>query len=83
MSEKKPRGGGSVKWTTPEQLDYLESLKPAYLAAQNKGGKKFSDFWSTVYEYFFQNWPPDAPTEEEKCKGVTEQDKAKALKSVS
>jgi len=83
MSTKKPRGGGSTKWTTDEQLAYLISQKSAYQAAQMGGGSKFSNFWASVYEYWFQHWPPSDLTDDEKAKGVTEEIKAAGIKAVS
>lgn len=83
MAHKNPRGGGSIKWTTPEQLAYLESQKPLYHSAQLNGGKKFSDFWVSVFENFFVKWPLHELTEEEKGEGMTIEGQAKALRAVS
>jgi hypothetical protein len=83
MSTNKTRGGGSAQWTTAEQLAYLKSQVPAYQAAQTRRGKKFSDFWATVFEYWFQHWPPDKLTDEDKENDITEENKADSLKTVS
>lgn len=78
MSASKSDG---PNWTTKEQFTYLHSKKPMYEAAQNNG-KKFSDFWATVFEYFFTHWPPPTLTAEEKAEGLTDRFHADALKLV-
>jgi hypothetical protein len=82
-SSKKSRGGGSAKWTTPEQLIYLEDKKSDYHAAQLSGGKRFSNFWVSVFEGYFAEWPLPELTEEEKAAGMTNTVSANALKAVS
>jgi hypothetical protein len=71
-----------TQWTTPEQLAFLQSRLPDYQAAQTQGGRKFSGFWATVFEYWFIHWPPGVLTEQEKADGMTEQEKATAAKKV-
>jgi hypothetical protein len=83
MVEKKQQGGGNAQWTTDEQLAYLKSQSGAYQAAQARPGRKFSDFWVTVFEYWFQHWPLDELTETEKEEGLTKEDQARTVKAVS
>jgi hypothetical protein len=83
MSSSKSRGGGSSRWTTDEQLKYLQSQKEDYHTAQVSGGKKFSDFWMRIFEYYFAHWPLGDLTEEEKSTGLTKSKKSDAIKSVS
>lgn len=52
-SGKKGRRG----WTTEEQVAYLESCKPSYLAAQST--KMTGEFWLPVWEEWFQRWPAE------------------------
>jgi hypothetical protein len=81
MASSTSHRGGCEQWTNKEQLLYLRSQLPGYFAAQTNGGKKFSDFWAKVFEYFFSHWPPSEPTKEEKelDESITS---AKALKTV-
>lgn len=41
--------------TTPEQLEWLNSLKPQFFEHQK--GKTLSDFWSTLDRDWFARWP--------------------------
>lgn len=41
--------------TTPEQLEWLNSLKPQFL--ENQKGKTLSDFWSMLDRDWFACWP--------------------------
>ena len=61
---KKSKSGkkGRRGWTTEEQIEYLESLKVSYLAAQST--KKTSDFWPPVEEEWFTRWPSELTTED-------------------
>jgi hypothetical protein len=81
MSNSNPELPAGQNWTTKEQFVYLQSKRPLYEAAQNSG-RKFSDFWVAVFEYFFAHWPPPTLTEEEKAAGLNDGFHADALKTV-
>ena len=61
----------------------FRAKKPNYHAAQLSSGKKFLDFWVSIFEHFFRLWPLPELTEEEKLAGETDIRKAKVLKLVS
>jgi hypothetical protein len=42
------------KWTTPEQLSFLEAQIPDYLAAQSEG--RLTNFYSALTHQFFTRW---------------------------
>ena len=85
MTESAARGG-SFPWASPEQLEYMKSMKTAYNAAKASSsgrGKKIADFWVVVFEHFVATWPFPPLTEEEKVQGKTEKARLEKMKAVS
>jgi hypothetical protein len=80
MAKKSSSGKkGRKRWTTEEQIAYLESLKASYLAAQST--KKIPDFWPPVEEEWFARWP-SALTKTDIEKGKTIADVQSETKTV-
>jgi hypothetical protein len=80
MSNSKPKQKkGARGWTTDDQLEFLESQKPAYLKAQ--AARKLPDLWPTVYEAWFERWRFQADSNKEKY--GTPQDQLERIKVVS
>ena len=42
-------------WTAPQQREFLNQKKPAYLQSQTSG--RLKHFFATVNEEWFQEWP--------------------------
>lgn len=49
------------RWTTPEQLDWLQQRHPAYLEAQSQG--RYDKFWPKIFQDWFATFPAREPTE--------------------
>lgn len=49
--------------TTPEQLEWLNSLKPQF--SEHQKGKTLSDFWSNLDRDWFARWPEPGVAEAE------------------
>jgi hypothetical protein len=45
----------TILWATSEQLEWLLGRLPGYLEAQKV--KKYTDFWATLFEDWFKEWP--------------------------
>jgi hypothetical protein len=61
------------RWTTTEQLDWLQSFLPAFTLAQET--KELTSFFGEVYEEWFKKYPLDqlkAQENGEKIKGLEE-----------
>lgn len=48
------------RWTTQEQLEWLQKRHPAYLEAQLKG--RYDQFWPGLYQDWFSAFPAREPT---------------------
>ncbi|KAH7904424.1 hypothetical protein BJ138DRAFT_1119424 [Hygrophoropsis aurantiaca] len=57
-------------WTTDAQEQFLESRKPSYRSHQSN--KTLADFWPTIMEEWFTEFPLGNPTEKEVQDWVTE-----------
>lgn len=68
-------------WTNDEQYEYLTSLIPVFVNAQSS--KTTADQWPAIHEEWFNRWPIGEPTEKEIARGLTEDDRVKAVKRVS
>jgi hypothetical protein len=65
------------RWTSTEQLDWLQPRMPAFTEAQES--KNFNTFFSEVYKAWFEKYPLDSlKTQEtgEKIKGLEEAEAA-------
>ena len=84
-SRKKPAAKnqktGRKGWTTEEHFEYLTSLIPNFVSAQSS--KTTADTWPAIYEEWFRHWPLAPPTTKETDEGCTEEDRVKAMKTVS
>ena len=44
-------------WTTPEQKDWLESKRAAFLEAKQKGNLALKEHFLTIFKDFREKWP--------------------------
>ena len=52
-------------WTMPEQKDWLESKRAAFLKAKQKGNLALKEHFLTIFKDFREKWPVPPVTEEE------------------
>ena len=76
----RPRKTGRRGWTTEAQEEFLTSKIPTYLASQ--GSKSRSDFWPTLWEKYFEQWPLPLTSDKEKVEGEVDPDNLKKAKQV-
>ncbi|KAM6501765.1 hypothetical protein JOM56_001742 [Amanita muscaria] len=67
------------RWTTAEQLTWLESKLPAYLKAKDE--KSTRDFFFNTWKLFAEQWPVDAPSAKEIQQAEDNKDLAQAKKT--
>jgi hypothetical protein len=71
------------RWTTDDQLAFLNEHLPDYMTAQSQPGQKaFEDFWPQIYQMWFDQWPISR-TAEQIEDGIAESDLMAAQKVVS
>lgn len=69
---------GKRRWTTAEQLTWLENLIPGFIQAQQ--GKVVGSFLTDVYGKWEKKWPTLPPTKEEVKRVKGDRGRALALK---
>lgn len=52
-------------WTTPEQKEWLESKRAAFLEAKQKGNSALKEHFLTIFKDFREKWPVPPVTEGE------------------
>ena len=80
QSEPSANKRGPKGWAGDLQDEYLTSLIAAHAAARSR--KTLGDFWTSLWEGWFNQWPVEV-TDEEKEMGVTAKSKLKTQKNVS
>jgi len=79
-----PKKRGHREWTTDDQKEFLTAKIPAYLGAQSKkSSQPRSDFWAPVWEAYFDKWPLQLLSNEEKEKGKLDPTRLRKEKQVS
>jgi hypothetical protein len=59
MSQAAKNKGGQKAWTTNEQKAWLTAKIPEFQNARN--ASKQSDFWTTLFEEWFEKWLLEQP----------------------
>lgn len=71
---------GRKRWTTSEQLEYLETLVPGFIATQ--ASKTTSEGWPGIFEGWFERWAA-VLTADDISQGKSVEDVIKTTKAVS
>jgi transposase len=78
--KKKRNKGGRPQWATEEQTEWLTTQIPAFTASRSN---HVADFWAAVEGEWFERWPIDALTADERKEKLTLERKVKDKKKVS
>jgi hypothetical protein len=73
--------GGRAAWATDEQLEWLASKLPEFVASRINNA--LGDFWPTLYAEWFELWPLKTLTEEDVVNGATQHEMMANKKAVS
>lgn len=52
-------------WTTPEQKEWLDPRKAAFIEAKQKGNAALKEWYLAIFKEFREKWPVPAVTESE------------------
>lgn len=52
-------------WTTPEQKEWLDPRKAAFIEAKQKGNAALKEYYLAIFKEFREKWPVPAVTESE------------------
>jgi hypothetical protein len=52
-------------WATTEQKNWLESQKPAFIEAKQKGNAALKELFVNIFKEFREKWPVPPVTEDE------------------
>jgi len=85
--KKKPaesKKKGRREWTTDDQKEFLTAKIVGLLGAQSKkSSQPRSDFWAPLWEAYFDKWPLQLLSDEEKEKGQLDPVRLRKEKQVS
>jgi hypothetical protein len=60
------------RWTSPQQLRWLEAKYPSYLEAQSRG--RYDQYWPTFFQDWFEEFPAPEPRSDEPTDSEHESD---------